>query len=324
VGVRDRTVAAGLIAAALLAAAPSSRVGVEMPLAGDDGARGLASVTAIRLALGNRVVVRDSARGGAQNPHQDEGSDNDVDVRTAPSIVARFAGDARVVAAVGGLRRNVGDADAAAAERDALPMVVLARWSRSAHAENAFCLCAAPPRLVAFARRIARRRFREPLRVVLLGSAASLARAWPASFAAKPDGGGAVLVIADDRAPTVWRASAFASAFTAGYRRDLDHRGARIIPAGVRRGDVLLIAPRFAANTERAAFARRYHDAAGFVPDDDTLRAYAAAQIVRTAGRSRAQVREALARRRFRTAAGPVAFDRDGYWANAVLDAEPG
>ncbi|HEY4439614.1 MAG TPA: hypothetical protein VGN14_04120 [Candidatus Elarobacter sp.] len=295
-----------------------------MPLTGDDGARGLAAVTAIRLGVGDRVALRDSARGRVQNPHQDEGSDNDVDVRTAPSIVAAYAADPRVVAGIGGLRRNVGDADAAAADLRGLPMVLLARWSRATHTENAFCLCVAPPRVVAFARGIAERRFGEPLRVVLIGSAAPLRRAWPDAFADKRDSATAVLVIADERAPTLWRASTFARAFDRDYVRDLGHRGSHLIPPGVRRGDVLVIAPRFAAGTERTAFARRYHDAAGFVPDDDALRAYAAAQILRAAGRTRTQVRAALAHRRFMTAAGPVAFDRDGYWADAVLAAVPG
>jgi hypothetical protein len=98
---------AAFAATGLLAAAPAAWIGVEMPLAGDDGGRGLAAAAAIRLGLGaTRIVVRDSANGGFLNPHRDEGSDNGGDLRTAPSIVSAFGRDRNIVAAVGGLRRS--------------------------------------------------------------------------------------------------------------------------------------------------------------------------------------------------------------------------
>ena len=327
-----------LLALALLAAAPAPRIGVEMPAAGDDGARGLAAVTAVRLALGtDRLVVRDSARGGALNPHQDEGSDNDVDLRTAPALIAAFAADPSVVAALGGLRRNVGDADAAAADAYGLPTIVLARWSRGARGANAFCLCVSPPRLVAFARGTARRRFGSRVLLVLIGAASTLPAAWPDRFGAvaisvldsapatlavarrRALDADAVLVLADERPPALWRAAAFRRAFDCAYLRDLEHRDFQLAAAGTRRGDELVLSEELPAGPARDAFARRFHAVAGYAPDDDALRAYAAAQIVRSAGSSREQARRALAERRFVTAAGLVSFDGDGYWGNVVL-----
>ena len=320
-----------LAAAGLLAAAPAARIGVEMPLAGDDGGRGLAAAAAIRLGLGSpRIVVRDSANGGFLNPHRDEGSDNGGDLRTAPSIVSAFGRDRSVVAVVGGLRRNVGDADAATAEARGLPIVVLSRWSRGVPRGNAFCLCVSPPRLAAFARAAARKRFGPRLLLVLVGDAGTLPATWPNRFAGvsisavgDPDAAGAagrraadadaVLVLADERPPALWRSSVFRRRFDAEYVRRLGHRDFEIVPPGTPRGDVTLVREVPPNGAAQRAFVRRFRAAAGFVPGDDATRAYAAAQILRDAGTTRTSVRRRLARGRFDTVAGPVAFDADGY-----------
>ena len=261
---------AALVGMALLAASPASRVdvqaspqsvgarataswiGLEMPAAGDDGAAGLAVSAAVRLAVGRgRIAVRDSSNGGFLNPHRDEGSDNDVDVNAASGIVASFAADPRIVAMIGGLRRNVGDAVAAAAEKRRLPAVVLSRWSRAPGGTNAFCLCVSPPRLVAFARGAARPRFGPRLLVVLAGEARTLPSQWPHHLGGVPViqldppapaldpvpnrtvetaqersrrtarrralEADAVLVIADERPPALWRSDAFRRWFTGDY-----------------------------------------------------------------------------------------------------------
>lgn len=328
---------AALLALALAApvgAAPGARVGVEMPAAGDDGGAGLAATAALRLGLGPRALVRDSANGGVLNPHEDEGRDNVVDQRLGPRIVAGFAADPRVVAAVGGLRRGVGDADAAVAAARGLPAIVLARWSPAAR--GAYCLCASPPRLVEAARAGARARFGPRLLVVLAGEAVQLRGLWPGRLgpavatvgdsaadaaAARRAAGGAdaVLLLADERPPTLWRAAAFARRFDLAYLRALRGRGGEAVPVGTRRGDVLLVAARLPRSPARAAFARRFHAAAGFQPDETATRAYAAAQILGGAGATRRAVAGALARRRFDTAAGPVVFGADGYWRGAPL-----
>lgn len=316
-----------------------------MPAAGDDGAAGLAVTTAIRLGLGGArvVAVRDSARGGFLNPHRDEGSDNGVDVRTAPAIVAAFAADVRIVGAIGGLRRNVGDADAAAAEAHALPLIVLSRWSRSRGRPSAYCLCVSPPRLVAYARGAARARFGPRLLLVLVGDAAALPSEWPDGFGgialarvASPDGAAApdaavasarraaraadaVLVLADGRPLTLWRAAAFRQRFDADYLGRLGHREFEAVPAGVPAGSVVVLGEALPDSAARRAFVRRFHAAAGFVPGADATRGFAAAEVLRAAGQDRASVARALRERRFTTVAGPVAFDADGYRAGAVF-----
>ncbi len=326
--------AAAVAVLAFVAGAPAPQVGVEMPAAGDDGAAGIAVTTAIRLGLGaGRVVARDSANGGFLNPHRDEGSDNDVDRLTAPAIVAWFAADSRVVAAVGGLRRNVGDADAAAAEARGLPVIVLARWSRGRGA-NAFCLCASPPQLVAFARAAARERFGPRLLVVLAGDAAALPAAWPGRFAgaavarvdspasvedarARARHADAVLVVADERPATLWRSPVFQQRFDTAYLRGLGHRDFVAVPSGARRGEVVVVRETVPDGAARRGFAQRFHAAAGFLPGEAAVHGYAAAQILRAAGSGRDEVRRALRGRRFDTAAGAVTFDADGYRAGA-------
>jgi hypothetical protein len=336
---------AALLALALTAAvpgppAPSGRIGVEMPAAGDDGAAGLAVTAAVRLELGPRAVVRDSANGGELNPHEDEGRDNVVDRRLGPRIVAGFAADPSVVAAIGGLRRSVGDADVPAAVAGGLPIVVLARWVGVARGRTAYCLCPSPPRVAAFAAATARARFGPRLLVVLAGEASTLAALWPArlgpTLAVVGDRAGeietarrrardadAVLLIAGDRAPTLWRAAEFARRFDLGYLRAMTARGGAVMPAGASPGEVLAIQLDVPDGAGRRAFGRRFRAAVGFQPDEAATRAYAAAQILRAAGRSRLAVASALARRRFATIVGPVRFGADGFWADAVLTAAP-
>jgi hypothetical protein len=335
-----RRTGAAVLALALVAAGPAAvRVGVEIPAAGDDGALGLAVATAVRIGLGSgRVVLRDSAKGGFLNPHRDEGSDNDVDRRTAPALVAAFAADPSIVAAVGGLRRNVGDADAAAAEAHGLPVILLARWSRSPGGANAFCLCVSPPRLAAFARTAARERFGPRLLLVLVGDAGTLAATWPDRLGGVPIArvgspatveaarrraldADAVLVMADERPPTLWRSAVFRRHFDAAYATRLGHRDFISVPVGTPRGDVVVLREALPDGPARRAFVRSFHATAGFVPGDEAIRGYAAAQILRAAGSDRAGVRRALHERRFDTAAGPVVFDADGYRASAVLTA---
>jgi hypothetical protein len=286
----------------------------------------------VQLALGpGRVVRRDSSDGGFLNPHRDEGSDNDVDLRSAPAIVADFASDPRIVAMVGGLRRNVGDAVVAAAEARGLPAIVLARWSRTPGGANAFCLCVSPPRVVAFARGAARGRFGPRLLVVLAGDAGTLPSRWPRRFGAVPVArvdasaptidaarrraaeADAVLVIAGERPPALWRSAAFRRWFTGDYVRRLSHRDYLLAPPGAQPGDVLALRETIPDGPGRGDFARRFHDAQGYLPGADATRAYAAAEILRAAGSNRAGVRRALRARRFSTVVGPVRFDADGY-----------
>jgi ABC-type branched-subunit amino acid transport system substrate-binding protein len=111
--------------------------GVELPLAGDDGAAGLEARSAIELAVDEhnanappgvpalRAVVRDAALHLA-NPHQDEGTNNAAEPQRAAALMHEFAREPSVVAALGGLRANVAAGEAPAASGLRLPLLVMA------------------------------------------------------------------------------------------------------------------------------------------------------------------------------------------------------
>jgi hypothetical protein len=319
-----------VVLGAAIPTGPAAWIGLEMPASGIDGGEGLAARTAVRLG-GSPIIARDSARGGFLNAHQDEGADNDVDVRAAPAIIAGFAADPRVSAAIGGLRRRVGDADAAAAQAWQLPTVVLSRWSRNPPNGAAYCLCVSPGRLVAFARAAAQKRYGPRLLLVLLGDASALKPLWigrwgpiqivevsavAGSVAAtrrRAHTADAVLVLADERPPTLWRSATFRRSFDLEYVRSLGHRDFAAIPPAAPRGSVATIEAGLASGADRDAFEQRFHAAAGYVPGNSATRAFAAAQIVASAGRTRAEVRRALRSHQFSTVGGKVTFDPDGF-----------
>ena len=95
-----------MIAVALVA---SLTVGVLLPQSGIDAADGLRQRDAIRMAaedLRGRLRAVDQRAQAVQNPHRDEGSDNQADVEAAPGIVGKL-GAAGVRVVVGPLRANV-------------------------------------------------------------------------------------------------------------------------------------------------------------------------------------------------------------------------
>ncbi|MGP6192500.1 MAG: ABC transporter substrate-binding protein [Vulcanimicrobiaceae bacterium] len=111
--------------------------GVELPLAGDDGAAGLEARSAIELAVDDnnaglaagtpalRAVVRDAAL-HLGNPHQDEGTNNAAEPARAAALMHEFAADAGIVAALGGMRPNVAAAEAPVAQAVRLPVETMA------------------------------------------------------------------------------------------------------------------------------------------------------------------------------------------------------
>ncbi|MBC5810466.1 MAG: hypothetical protein GIW95_06400 [Candidatus Eremiobacteraeota bacterium] len=113
-------------------------IGVELPLAGNDGATGVATASAIRLAIeeaqkrawtGVRVAadVRDGSHHGYANPHTDEGRDDVGEVKAASTILNDFIrSPAQVVAAVGGLTPPVAATLARDAEKRNLPLLTIA------------------------------------------------------------------------------------------------------------------------------------------------------------------------------------------------------
>lgn len=108
-------------------------IGVDLPLTGNDGAEGLMTLHGIELAASEfhttpdgtriRLDVRDTARGGFANPHEDEGSDNPDEPRNGIASLRAFAADARVVGVIGGLRPDVAAAEAPVARELELPVI---------------------------------------------------------------------------------------------------------------------------------------------------------------------------------------------------------
>ncbi|MBV9440712.1 MAG: hypothetical protein JOZ24_12030, partial [Candidatus Eremiobacteraeota bacterium] len=217
--------------------------------------------------------------------------------------------------------------------------LVLARSTRNAAAAHtAFCLCVSPPSLLAQARRLASPRFGSRLLVVLAGESQRLASEWPASFhdavivsppingtalAARARSTDAVLILADARPPILMRSAVFSATAAHGYLQQLGHRGYRIRPQGATRNDVLVLSRTTQQDRGRSSFARRFHAVAGYQPSDEAVRAYAAAEIVRSSGPTRAAVRSALRTRSFATVLGRVRFNADGYWDRVSLIASP-
>lgn len=111
-------------------------VGVELPLAGDAGADGLRALdgvsneikraTILPGAVPVKLDVRDTARGGYANPHQDEGTDATALPAQAAASMSAFAADPTVLIVVGGLTSAIAAADFHTARATGLPLVTLA------------------------------------------------------------------------------------------------------------------------------------------------------------------------------------------------------
>ncbi len=119
----------------LVACAPRAAVviGADLPLAGRDGADGLMASHGIELALEDAnaasphvlftLDLRDTARGGFQNPHVDEGTDNVFDPAHGAENLRAFGENPRVFGVLGPLRENVAAADIPVSERYGLPLI---------------------------------------------------------------------------------------------------------------------------------------------------------------------------------------------------------
>lgn len=106
-------------------------IGVELPLAGDDGFRGLAARDGVRFALARWNAARkqkvatllcDSAT-HVENPHADEGSDDLAQAANGAALVSAFAAQPGIVAIVGALRPDIALAEAPVAERESLALL---------------------------------------------------------------------------------------------------------------------------------------------------------------------------------------------------------
>ena len=227
------------------------------------------------------------------NPHQDEGSDNGSTAGWPPASSPAFAADPGVVAAVGGLRRasatRTPRRPARPGCRDRARALVAATRAR----RNTFLPGASPPRLAAFAARARAgafraaaaagpgRRSRRRCRalagppgpaVTRVGDGGAEGPRRPGPGARTRRRGAAARRRAARR--LLWRAARSSrAASTWATCARLRGRGAKPVPAGTRPGrrapaaDAVL--PR---RSGPGRFARRFHAAAGFQPDEAATR----------------------------------------------------
>lgn len=109
-------------------------IGVDLPLAGRDGGAGIMALDAAQLAVAEannqpdqpmrfELSVRDTARGGFQDPHRDEATDPVFDGTHGAADVATFALEPRLLGVIGPFESNVALAEIPIASRSDLPLV---------------------------------------------------------------------------------------------------------------------------------------------------------------------------------------------------------
>jgi ABC-type branched-subunit amino acid transport system substrate-binding protein len=344
--------------ASISAAAPQSgspsravaRLGIELPLAGDDGADGLAAWQGVQLALADwnanpehvrvEAVLRDTSRHGHENPHLDEGLDNVDHPASAAAIVREFAADPRILAVVGALRTNVAAAEAPLARNLRLPIVSIgASNAPGAAAAALFRIAASDSDEGALAGTIARRHgYRRIAAIAGTGArsrdvARGFARTFPGIVSSatdsetSPDGQPrdaaapeALLYAAPlGRGTFLVPLAAAAVLLSPDERRRMAHRG-YAAPATRALYDRIERAP-LLDPPAAAAIGARYHARFGVLPGIDALDAYLAteaalAAIDRAGGAAgrdaRALTLAALRAGRLPSAAGILGFTRDG------------
>ena len=103
-------------------------LGVDVPLAGPDGAQGILALQAVRFALADsravKLDVRDASGGGFADPHEDEGAGDWRNPTFAAKNIAAFAANGDVIAVIGGFNTAVGRAEMRAAQRAGVPIVL--------------------------------------------------------------------------------------------------------------------------------------------------------------------------------------------------------
>ncbi len=314
-----------------------ARLGVELPLAGDDGADGLAAWQGVQLALERwnavhahvrvSAVVRDTSRGGHENPHQDEGLDNVDDPEHAAAIVREFAADPRILAVVGGLRANVASAEAPVAAESGLPLVALGASNAPSTRGAPFVFRIAPSDFAegAVAGALARERGYRSVQVLDRDDERSreVAAGFASAFGPAPGPpvpAGAVLYAAPlGRGTFLVPRDAAPAVLSVDQLRSMERRG-YAPPATGERYDRIGAATQF--DPPRAALAREaYHARWGVAPSDEALEGYLAAETALAAldraaaeggGPSRATVLAALRTGTLPTDAGEIGFTASG------------
>ena len=322
------TAGAALLGAALLSLA------LNLPVTGDDGAAGLRLRDAVTVAVDDLRaqgidvnVISPHGAEAVENPHQDEGSDNFMDVAAAPGI-ARAAAHANVRVLIGPLRTNVAVAQAPALRQSGEVAISGTAGGPSNAGSPVFRLAPSEHQLANAAYRAMRRSFGPHICVINDGSDDGRRRA--AIMGAFPGVGlGSCIAHADAvYFATTSREPVFCSARTAVRANpkrllvDVSHRGfdpAEFMSAGA----LFRAEPRSIARTPAMiAVAQRYHARAFILPDDGALRTYAAVQVAVEALRrapTPAGLAAVLRTQSFSTILGPVRFMPNGDPASAPV-----
>jgi ABC-type branched-subunit amino acid transport system substrate-binding protein len=312
------------------AAPPVALIGVDLPLAGNDGGDGLMAQEGVLLAVSDwnadahhrqfGTVVRDTANGGFQNPHQDEGSDDPDEALTGAASLRAFAQNSAVVGVVGAFRSDVAQAEAPVAH--ALALAVISGTASSGDGDTLFRLAGSDEQLGFAAARAARDD--GYTRVDLETDGSSRARVTTGAFQRAFTQMGGVTAASPAEAtlfaavsgPAILAPPPAARAILTPEQRALfSTRGyqAPVIPDAYE-----LIAPASVRDSPaELELARRFEARFMEAPSDVALAFYAATQVLLDAAGNSVRpdrlhtIRE-LHRRRFTTVLGDVAFGDSG------------
>ncbi|HEY7980936.1 MAG TPA: ABC transporter substrate-binding protein [Candidatus Eremiobacteraceae bacterium] len=154
----------GIAAASIACTAPSPKpnaivaIAADLPLAGRDGGDGIMALHAVAMAVADanrrsgqslhfELEVRDTSRGGFQDPHTDEATDPIFDGAHGVEDVAAFAKDVKVLGVIGPYEDNVAHDVIPIAARDHLALLSASArddaLTRAAKDRTFFRLC--PP-----------------------------------------------------------------------------------------------------------------------------------------------------------------------------------
>gem|GEM_PF-5560310 len=107
-------------------------IGVSLPLAGSQGGNGLDALHAVLLAVeqmppGSRLSialdVRDTARGGYANPHEDEGHDTSFDAGSAAADIRAFVAEPHLLGVIGPMTSDMARVEIPIARRAGLALI---------------------------------------------------------------------------------------------------------------------------------------------------------------------------------------------------------
>jgi branched-chain amino acid transport system substrate-binding protein len=249
-------------------ARPTVAIGVDVPLAGRDGGDGIMALHGIELAVAQvnattdravrfELVIRDTSRGGYQDPHVDEATDPIFDDAHGADDIRAFAADTKLLGVLGPLESNVALAEIPIAARSGLALLsASARDDRLTHVAtpNTFFRLCAPQAAdaTAAARAISAARAK---RVFVVDDAQQRERDEAGAFTAELRDSGTVVAERDS----------YGEDFSALLRRIIASGADTVLYFGPSPTGVLIMRP-FAVATVLAPSRVRFMADSGFLP----------------------------------------------------------